>query len=82
MGTASAVMPGPQVRMRYNTPGVRAGTVGTRCDASPSGHTSKGLFWIDFGEPIQWSHGQSESTGFWAGQGEFELVSDAEKGGT
>lgn len=63
-----------KVRLLYGMPGVSAGRIATLHDASPSGHTNDGLKWVDLGEHIQWSFGQSESTGFWASPGEYELV--------
>jgi hypothetical protein len=62
------------VRILYGMPGVRPGRVGTLHDAAPGGHTNNGLKWVDLGEPIQWSFGQSESTGFWAGPAEYDLI--------
>lgn len=63
-----------KVRMLHRSPNHAAGQIGTLHDASPSGHVNERLKWVDYGEPIQWSHGQSESTGEWCGPGEYELV--------
>ncbi|PPF64552.1 hypothetical protein C5E11_03955 [Clavibacter michiganensis] len=69
-----------KVRLLKGMPGVSAGRIATLHDASPSGHTNAGLKWVDIGEHIQWSFGQSESTGFWAGAGEYELIETPEGG--
>jgi hypothetical protein len=62
------------VRILYGMPGVRPGRIGTLHDAAPGGHTNEGLKWVDLGEHIQWSFGHSESTGFWAGPAEYDLI--------
>lgn len=69
---SEGLLEGALVRMRHRSPNHAAGQLGTLCHASPSGHTVPGLYWIDYGEPIQWSFGQSESTGEWCGPSEFE----------
>lgn len=63
-----------QVRMLHRTPNHAKGQIGTLHDASPSGHVNERVKWVDYGEPIQWSHGQSESTGEWCGKGEYEVI--------
>lgn len=65
-----------RVRMLHRTPNHAKGQIGTLHDASPSGHRNlhTALRWVDYGEPIQWSHGQSESTGEWCGPGEYEVI--------
>jgi hypothetical protein len=59
-------------------PGVRAGTPAVVRHQSPSGHSNlkSGLVWLELDEPIMWSFGVSESAGFWAGRGEYELVDE------
>lgn len=63
---------GTEVRCKAGMPGVPAGTPAVVRHQSPSGHANPGLVWLDLGEPIIWSHGVSESNGFWAGPGQFE----------
>jgi hypothetical protein len=67
------------VRMLHRTPNHAKGQLGTLHDASPSGHVNERVKWVDYGEPIQWSFGQSESTGEWCGPGEYEVVPAAEE---
>jgi hypothetical protein len=65
-----------QVRMLHRSPNHAKGQIGTLHAASPTGHMNlhTALKWVDYGEPIQWSHGQSESTGEWCGPSEYEIV--------
>lgn len=67
---------GTAVECGPGMPGVPAGTPAIVRLASPSGHTNEGLVWLELAEPIQWSHGQSESNGYWAGPGEFAYPVD------
>jgi hypothetical protein len=69
------------VRMLHRTPNHVKGQLGTLHDASPSGHVNERLKWVDYGEPIEWSHGRSESTGEWCGPGEYEVVQAVEEVG-
>lgn len=72
---------GVTVRMLHRTPNHAKGQLGVLHDASPTGRTNQYVKWVDYGEPIQWSHGQSESTGEWCGPGEYEVVTAAEEVG-
>lgn len=57
-------------------PGVPEGTPAVVRHASPSGHTNERLVWLELAEPIIWSHGVSESNGYWAGPGGFRVLEE------
>jgi hypothetical protein len=70
----TTIIDGTEVEMLHRSPNHAIGQRGIVTEASPTGHKNSGLYWVDYGEPIQWSFGQSDSTGEWCGPGEFRVI--------
>ena len=67
----------PVTVRRHAMVGVAEGTPAIVRHASPSGHSNlPRLVWLELDDVIHWSFGTSESSGFWAASGEYDVVAE------